>query len=133
MKKLFSRKGPGFAMTCVSFVLLVIALGSFLLLASVSFEGSENVPLVAGLIGAALLLHVLTGIKDMLHLPSLAAFVATASAMSAFVAGRVSYLAFYFSGDIMNTGLSIYFVLTACCLVLALVFSILGMCLRQEK
>lgn len=47
--------------------------------------------------------------------------------------GRASYVAFYLTGDVMNTGLSVFFILTCVALVLAVALSIAAMAAGSRK
>ena len=58
---------------------------------------------------------------------------ASCQAAAAFAAGRASYVAFYLTGDVMNTGLSIFFILTCVALVLAVALSIAAMAVVSRK
>lgn len=106
---------------------MAVGLISFRILASVSFETDENVLLVTLLGIGSLALGLCTAWKDLLHLPSLLTFIAATLTLCQFLAGRVSYLAFYFSGDVMNTGLSPWFIAALICFIAALVCSIASM------
>lgn len=56
--------------------------------------------------------------KNWFHAVNLVAFVSSVITLFVMIAGRVSYLAFYFSGDAMATGLSPM-------LIIALIFALL--------
>lgn len=100
----------------------------FAALSSGSFESTETPAAVIGMAAAcALLAAVCFFWKDLFHALSIAAFFTSLGALGSFVAGRVSYLAFYLSGDVMGTGLSPLFILSAVFFVLAVIFASLSM------
>ncbi len=128
-----SENGRGFALKLLVPVLTALSLIFFRILTASSFESTENVALVTVLLAAALVLGVLAAFKDVLHVPSLLTFAALAVAAAAFTAGRASYVAFYLTGDVMNTGLSVFFILTCIALVLAIALSIAAMAAGSRK
>lgn len=102
-----------FALRLTVPVLTALSLIFYRVLTASSFESTENVPLVTVLLAAALVLG--------------------AVAAAAFAAGRASYVAFYLTGDVMNTGLSVFFILTCVALVLAVALSIVAMAAGSRK
>ncbi|MCI6435874.1 MAG: hypothetical protein MR828_14200 [Clostridiales bacterium] len=133
MSKLSVIQGKREVLSLAATGLTVLSLVFYRILTASSFESTENVPLVTGLLAAGAILGVLAAWKDFFHVPSLLTFTALAAALAAFAAGRTSYLAFYLSGDVMNTGLSVHFVLAAVMLVLAVIVSIAAMCDARRK
>lgn len=100
----------------------------FAILVSSSFESTETPAAVIGMACACALLGAVCFFwKDLFHALSIAAFFTSLGALGSFVAGRVSYLAFYLSGDVMGTGLSPLFILSAVFFVLAVIFASLSM------
>lgn len=100
----------------------------FAVLASDSFESTETPAAVIGLAAVCALLGAVCFFwKDLFHALSIAAFFTSLGALGSFAAGRVSYLAFYLSGDVMGTGLSPLFVLSGVFFVLAVIFAALSM------
>ena len=100
----------------------------FAALISGSFESTETPAAVIGMaIACALLCTICFVWKDMFHALSVAAFFTSLGTLGAFIAGRVSYLAFYLSGDVMGTGLSPLFILSAILFVLTVVLVSLSM------
>ena len=120
-----------FALRLTVPVLTALSLIFYRVLTASSFESTENVPLVTVLLAAALVLGAFAAFKDVLHVPSFLTFTALAAA--AFAAGRASYVAFYLTGDVMNTGLSVFFILTCVALVLAVALSIAAMAAGSRK
>lgn len=121
-----------FALRLTVPVLTALSLIFYRVLTASSFESTENVPLVTILLAAALVLGAVAAFKDVLHVPSFLTFTALAAA-AAFAAGRASYVAFYLTGDVMNTGLSVFFILTCVALVLAVALSIAAMAAGSRK
>lgn len=106
----------------------------FAVLITSSFESTETPAAVIGTAVACTLLSALCFFwKDLFHALSTAAFFTSLGALSSFTAGRVSYLAFYFSGDVMGTGLSPLFFLSAIFFGLAVIFSALSMAQPFDK
>lgn len=113
--------------SAAALVLSLLGAIFYALLVSASFESTESPAIVLGLTCAAAVLSAVCLLwKDLFHALSTAAFFTALGALGAFVAGRVSYLAFYLSGDVMNTGLSPFFLLSAVLLVLAVLFTALA-------
>ncbi|MBR3429465.1 MAG: hypothetical protein IKO13_01000 [Oscillospiraceae bacterium] len=127
MRKVQNEKGKSFILSLVALILTILSLVFFRVLAASSFESTENVPLVTGLLIGAGILGAIAAVKDFFHVPSLLFFAVLSAAAAAFAAGRASYVAFYLSGDVMNTGLSVFFLITCILLVLGLVMSIAAM------
>ena len=121
-----------FALRLTVPVLTALSMIFYRVLTASSFESTENVPLVTVLLAAALVLGAVAAFKDVLHVPSLLTFTALAAA-AAFAAGRASYVAFYLTGDVMNTGLSVFFILTCIALALAVALSIAAMAAGSRK
>ena len=121
-----------FALRLTVPVLTALSLIFYRVLTASSFESTENVPLVTVLLAAALVLGAVAAFKDVLHVPSFLTFTALAAA-AAFAAGRASYVAFYLTGDVMNTGLSVFFILSCVALVLAVALSIAAMAAGSRK
>lgn len=133
MKSLFAAKDKGFYATVATMLCLLAGIICFALLLQGPTEADENPPLVIGFAVAALVSCLAAAYKDLFKFPTLAAFVCTTLATFLYLRGRVSYLAYYFTGDVLGTGLSPAFVLGAICFIAALVASICGMLLEQEK
>ncbi len=133
MRKLLNGKGKGFILSLGTLIPAILSLVFFRMLTASSFESTENVPLVTGLLTGAIVLCALTTWKDVFHVPSLLTFAALSAATAAFAAGRASYVAFYLSGDVMNTGLSPLFLATCVLLVLSLALSIAALSASQAK
>lgn len=131
MRKMMKNKVS--ALSLFTLVLTVLSLIFFRVLTASSFESTENVPLVIGLLIAAIALGAVSCWKDIFHVPTLLTFAALASASAAFAAGRASYVAFYLTGDVMNTGLSVFFLLDCATIILALVLSIAAMAASGRK
>lgn len=133
MKAFLAEKGKGFYATMTTAVCLLAGILCFVVLLQGPVEADENPALVICLAVAALVLCLVSAYKDFFKLPTLAAFICTTIAAIFYLRGRVSYLAYYFTGDVLGTGLSPAFVLGAVCFLTALAASICGMLLEQEK
>lgn len=127
------RVGSHWASLCAMAASL-LGIICFAALTAGSFESTETPAAVIGTAAACTLLGALCFFwKDLFHALSTAAFFASLGALSSFTAGRVSYLAFYFSGDVMGTGLSPLFFLSAIFFGLAVIFSALSMAQPFDK
>lgn len=131
--KSLQRKASGFYLTCGASGAALIGLISFFLLTTKGFESTELPTVVIGSAVATVLFGVLTAWRDLLRVFSLLNFVLATITFFAFLSGRISYLAFYFSGDIMGTGLSPFFLLSAIAFLAALVLSAMALYFPQEK
>ena len=129
----FRRKAAGFYCTVATVLLSLVGALLFWLLSQASVEATETPALVIGFSAACIVLCIVAAIKDFFKVPTLLAFVSAMIAFGAFAGGRVSYVAFYFSGDVMNTGLSPLFIVSAVCFLLAIVTSVMAICFKQEK
>lgn len=101
-------------------VLSLLAVISFVIMwLTTSYEAAETpeIVIVCTLLAAAV--AVVSSYQNWFHAVSLAAFVLSVVSLFVMLAGRLSYLAFYFSGDAMATGLSPM-------LVAAVVFALLA-------
>lgn len=134
MKKTFlQKKAIGFYATVLTFLCLLAGLISFIVLIQGPVEADENPTMVIVLAIAAMALCLVAAYRDLFKVPTLAAFVCTVALTFFYIRGRVSYLAYYFSGDVMGTGLSPMFIVGAVCFITALAASACGMCMEQEK
>ncbi len=95
-------------LTIVAMVVSVLEFISFYFLSCVSFESSENVPLVLVFIALSFVAEAILLVFDKWHIVSFLSFALAVISLFAMIGGRVSYLAFFFSGDITGIGLSIY-------------------------
>ena len=88
------------------------------------YEATETpvLAIVFALLAAAV--SVAASHKNWFHAVNLAGFVLSVIAMFVMIAGRISYLAFYFSGDAMATGLSPMLVAALICSLAAVVASV---------
>lgn len=70
------------------------------------YEATETPEMVIAFTLLAAAVAVVASYKNWFHVVNLASFVLAVVALFVMLAGRISYLAFYFSGDAMATGLS---------------------------
>ena len=133
VKNFLAKKGIGFWFDIVVVLLGIAAVVCFCRLTAVSEELDEKPIAVVVLTATTALAMAVAAYKDWFGVPSLVAMVLSAFALFAFVGGRVSYLVFYLTGDINQTGLSAWFVATTVLLVSMLVACICAMCSKQEK
>lgn len=131
--QLLIKKAKGFYFSGATLVSVLLGLLSFFLLTSKGFESAEIPGAVIGCAVATMVLCLVTMWRDLFHVFSLLSFVMATATFFVFLSGRISYLAFYFSGDVMGTGLSPFFVLSAVCFLISLVLSAAAMCFPQEK
>lgn len=133
IKNFFKKKYLGFWFTIASFVLLILSIILFALLSSSSEVIDETPSTIFALLGVAAAVSLVVGYKDFFHAVSIIQLLFVSVVTFLFIYGRVSYLAYYFSGDIMGTGLSVWFIVTFILLLATLVSSILAICFKQEK
>ena len=133
MKHFLERKSKGFCFAVSAALCTLLGLIFFIVLTGVSFETSEQPLLIVVLAFVTLLFELIVCFKDYCRVFSVASFILALVTFFCFVAGRVSYLAFYFTGDVLDTGLSAYFVLAFVFLLLAAVASVLAIVFKQEK
>ena len=101
MKAFLAEKGKGFYATMTTAVCLLAGILCFVVLLQGPVEADENPALVICLAVAALVLCLVSAYKDFFKLPTLAAFICTTIAAIFYLRGRVSYLAYYFTGDVL--------------------------------
>lgn len=90
-----------------SSVFAFLSLFCYWLLTIVSKESGENTTLVLILLGISFAVHLVNVFTDVFKIPTLLCYAFDFIGLFGALAGRVSYLAFFFCGDIMNTGLSV--------------------------
>lgn len=133
VKQFFKQKSIGFYFNLATLIFMIIAVICFSQLIKVSEIMEEQPAAVIALCIVAVLISIAAGYKDWFRALTIAELVFVSATFFLFIGGRVSYLAYYFSGDIMGTGLSPLFILSAVFMVIALVASILAICFKQEK
>ncbi len=127
------KKALGFWFAIASVVLLFVGVICFGALTNVSFELDENPALIITFCVLAMVLLLVACWRDFFKALSLVAVMFVSIVLFAFISGRVSYLAYYFSGDILGTGLSPLFVVSLVCFVLAFITTICTVCIKIEK
>lgn len=133
VKTFFRSKGLGYWFTLGTTVFLFLSLLAFILLFRESTVIEERPAAVIALISIAIVISLAVGFKDYYNILSIVLFAVTIASFFLFIYGRVSYLAYYFSGDIQGTGLSIWCVISFITLLFSTVSSILGLCFRHTK
>lgn len=133
IKRFFGAKSAGFYCSLAALVLLVVGVIVFSALANVSVEATETPSVVIAMAVVAIVLCAFTAFRDYFKIPSLLAFIFSLVTFASFIKGRVSYVAFYFSGDVMDTGLSPLFVVSFILMLLAVIASAMAICFKQEK
>ena len=133
MKEFFTKKGKGYLFSLAALLFTVIGLIFFRILTTVSVELSERPVLIIGLAFGAIFLDLIATYKDYAKVPSIAAYAVTTALFFSLIEGRVSYLAFYFSGDVMNTGLSPYLVAALILFLLAMICTLFAVICKQEE
>ena len=114
-------------------LLTVFGLIFYACLISVSFETTEAPAAVIVLGIVTIALAAVAFFKDFFQVVTIAECAAAFITFSLFVKGRVSYFAFYITGDVMDTGLSPFFVIAAGFFVLAMVSAVIAFCLSKNK
>ena len=133
MKEFLSKKGNGYLFSLAALLFTAIGLIFFRMLTAVSVEQSEHPLLIIGLAFGAIFLDLIVSYKDYAKVPSIAAYAVTTALFFSLIEGRVSYLAFYFSGDVLNTGLSPYLVAALVLFFLAMLCTLFAVICKQEK
>lgn len=133
MKQFLETKEKGFYCSAAAVVLFAAGLVVYRMLTAISFETTERPLLVVLFTFAAILFCMIASYKDFGKVPSLLAYALSTIAFFTMLEGRISYLAFYFSGDVMNTGLSPYMIIVFVCYLLAAFFSLLAVIFEEDK
>ena len=133
MKEFLKRKEKGYFCSVTALILTALGLIFFRMLTEVSVEQSERPILVVAFAFAAILFDLIASYKDYGKVPSIAAYALSTLAFFTLLEGRVSYLAFYFSGDVMDTGLSLYLVIAFLCFLAAMALSLLTVVFEEDK
>lgn len=133
MKEFLNRKEKGYFCSVAALIFTTLGLIFFRMLTEVSVEQSERPVLVVAFAFAAILFDLIASYKDYGKVPSIAAYALSTLALFTLLEGRVSYLAFYFSGDVMDTGLSPYLVIAFLCFLTATILSLLTVVFEEDK
>jgi hypothetical protein len=133
MKQFLEKKEKGFFCSAVSVVLFAIGLVFYRMLTAVSFETTERPLTVVLFTFGTILFSLIASYKDFGKVPSIAAYALATVAFFALLEGRASYLAFFFAGDVMNTGLSSYMVIAITCYFLGMVAALLAVIFEEDK
>lgn len=91
------------------------AMACVMLMNACSPESGENVGVIMLLLSLCLVANVVCAFVDFFKAVSIISFALSVVSFFVILCGRVGYFVFFFCGDIMGTGLSLY-------LILALVF-----------
>ena len=133
IRQFFSEKGTGFYLTVGAFAALLAAMVCFILLFSSSSAVQETPSAVLGLVIAGIAVALITAVRDFWGIGSVALLALSSASFFVFLYGRVEYLAYYFSGDIQGTGLSVWCVLTLIFLLASVVLSAMAIFFSHKK
>ena len=133
MKQFLETKEKGFFCSAAAVIFFAAGLVFYRMLTAVSFETTERPLLVTLFTFAAILFSMIASYKDFGKVPSILAYAASTVAFFTMIEGRGSYLAFYFSGDVMNTGLSPYMIVTFVCYLLATLCALFAVIFEEDK
>ena len=133
MKQFLAKKEKGFFCSAASIVLFAIGLVFYRMLTAVSFETTERPIVVILAAFAAILFSLIASYKDFGKVPSILAYAASTVAFFTLLEGRASYLAFYFSGDVMNTGLSPYMIAAFVCFLCGMLAALFAVIFEEDK
>lgn len=133
MKQFFAKKEKGFWFSLLAVVLFAAGLVFYRMLTSVSFETTERPVLVILFAFGAILMSLIAAYKDWSKVPSILAYAAATVAFFTLLEGRTSYLAFYFSGDVMNTGLSPCMTGSFVCFLLGMLAALFAVIFEEDK
>ena len=111
------------AIAILFIVLIMVFYGS--MVATTTAETTEVPGTVYLFLGLALGFAIVNIFGDFFYVVRPAMFCFTTLAFFNAIEGRVSYLAFYFTGDAMNTGLSLFLILWAIFFILLLVYEVM--------
>lgn len=111
--------------------LTLAATGCVMLMNSYAAESGENVLAACLLLIACLAVNIVCVFWDFGKIVSLAAFVLSVVSFFYILAGRISYLAFFMSGDVMGTGLSLFLILALVFMLGAIAADVVAMCAKK--
>ena len=133
MKQFLAKKEKGFFCSAASIVLFAVGLVFYRMLTAVSFETTERPIVVILAAFAAILFSLIASYKDFGKVPSILAYAAATVAFFTLLEGRASYLAFYFAGDVMNTGLSPYMIAAFVCFLCGMLAALFAVIFEEDK
>ncbi|MBR3270837.1 MAG: hypothetical protein IKI59_02845, partial [Clostridia bacterium] len=133
MKQFLAKKEKGFFCSAASIVLFAVGLVFYRMLTAVSFETTERPIVVILAAFAAILFSLIASYKDFGKVPSILAYAASTVAFFTLLEGRASYLAFYFAGDVMNTGLSPYMIAAFVCFLCGMLAALFAVIFEEDK
>ena len=135
-------KKTRFILDVVSAFLALLSLVFFVLMAHYSKEEGENIPLLVTFLILGMVFSLISafekvfsslpGGRIIVTISPLLAFLFAQISVALVISFRVSYLAFFFSGDVMGTGLSLFFLLGTFTLLSEVVFSLLSLIFQQK-
>lgn len=111
--------------------LTLAVLGCVMLMNAYAAESGENVTAVCLLLIACLAVNVVSIFWDYGRIVSLVAFVLSVVSFFYMLAGRISYLAFFMSGDVMGTGLSLFLILAVIFMLGVIAADVVAMCAKK--
>ena len=133
MKQFLEKKEKGFWCSAAAIVLFAVGLVFYRMLTAVSFETTERPVLVILFAFAAILFSLIASYKDYGKLPSILAYADATVTFFTLLEGRASYLAFYFTGDVMHTGLSPYMIGSFVCFLLGMLAALFAVIFEEDK
>lgn len=134
VKKFFAeRNNLRCYLLIATFACLIAGMICFAVLSGSNQQTDEQPEIIYAFTALALAACIAAGYKDWFGALSLAIMLFTSVAFFIFIAGRASYLAYYFSGDVMGTGLAASFVIGVIFYLAAFVLSVLSVCFYRQN
>ncbi len=112
---------------------IFVVMACILLLNAYSPESGENVGGIILLLFFTLAVNFVCIFIDYFKLISLASFIMSVVSFCVILASRISYLAFFFSGDVMGTGLSLFFIFALLFMAFAVAGGAVAVCSPKKE
>ncbi|MCX4313566.1 MAG: hypothetical protein OSJ83_06900 [Clostridia bacterium] len=112
---------------------ILIAMSCVLLMDAYSPESGENIGGIILLLFFALAANTACIFIDYFKAFSIVSFILSVVSFCVILGGRISYLAFFFSGDVMGTGLSLFLILALLFVLGAVAGSVLAVCGKNDS
>lgn len=122
----------GIAALCAENCILA-AIGCVMLMDAYAEESGENVTIACVLLLCCLAANIVCIFRDWGKIVSLVSFALAAASFAYILAGRISYLAFFMSGDVMGTGLSLFLLLALLFVLGAAAADVVAMCAKNTE
>ena len=120
-------------LSLIAAVLSLLALEFYIAMwKSTPFESSEQPVMVIIFAVLSVVIMAFAAFTNIFHIPNIAGFVMTMATFFTCVAGRVSYVAFYLSGDAMATGFTALLPVTLAFMLASLIVGIVAIFMEKS-